>query len=218
MTVTPSGVFLFMKTIAPFFLTLVLYCPASAQKTIKKIVADPNERFFEINTENCFRVDLCTTDSNELEVEASMEGEYQKDLVVKIEEDGQRLSISTAFLPSFVLPNDKLSAHKVISIALKVTVPENVQVTLFGTTSDLYVTGAYRTLKAVLSEGNCVLTHVTENVDIKTFGGNISVSASEGVFNAKSNYGKVVLDEFPKGNSIFRLNSIKGDILVKRTE
>ena len=188
------------------------------QKVVEKTILNPDKQYIQLDTKNCYLVDLSTSKGKELSVEASIEGEYSKDLAVRIEEDGVNVLVSADFLPNFIAPNDKLSAHKVISIALKITIPEYCNVTVFGTNSKLVTTGKYRQLKISLANGDCTLNNVTESVDVKTQKGTIRVVTSEGKVDAESTYGVVKLSKIPEGNFSYKLFSVEGDIYVNKTE
>ncbi|NQZ44134.1 MAG: hypothetical protein HRT65_07485 [Flavobacteriaceae bacterium] len=189
-----------------------------SQKVVEKTLLNPQTRYIAIDSENCYKVELVTADTQALRIEAAIEGEYQNDLAVKLEEDGPNIKVSASFLPNFVAPNDKLSAHKVISIALRILVPLHSNVSVYGTTSDLTASGTFNTLNVLLSDGNCRLTDVRGAVIVKTAQGHISVSAESGNFDTHSDYGTTSFDSIPQGPSTFRLNSIQGNISVTRTE
>ena len=76
-----------------------------------------------MNAANCFKVEFHTGDGNEINIEAEIEGEYSQDLDLKVNTNGTTVLIEAGFAPSFENPNDKLSAHKVVSILLKITIP-----------------------------------------------------------------------------------------------
>ena len=78
-----------------------------AQKVIKKSVHNPGTSSILIDADDCFKVEITTTLSKEIVVEALIDGEYKNDLLVKIEEDGPSINISTGFQPDFIKPNDK---------------------------------------------------------------------------------------------------------------
>lgn len=188
------------------------------QKAIRKTIVNPENQYVQVDAKNCYLVLLETSKNKELVVEANIEGEYQKDLVVKIEEDGSNVLVSTSFLPNFIAPNDKLSAHKFISIALKITIPEYCVVNVFGTNSKVEATGTYRNLKVSLDTGDCVLKNVIEEAQVKTQKGTITVRTNEGKIDATSVYGVVKLSNIPEGNSRYKLSSVEGNIYVKKTE
>ncbi|MEM1259369.1 MAG: hypothetical protein AAGH81_12620 [Bacteroidota bacterium] len=181
---------------------------------VKKTVLHPKTRYIQIDGNNCFQLVLNTHQSNLLKVEASMEGEYAKDLVVKLEEDGKNIGISTDFLPSFKNPNDKLSAHKVISVVLHITLPELMTTSVHGTHTNITVEGKYKDLSITLSDGNCTLNTVYGKVIVKTQTGEIVVNEARGDVTAKSRYGKVRKGAVPKGDEIYVLQSVEGTITI----
>ena len=193
---------------------LTLYQIGFSQKLVEKELINPETKFVEINTANCFKVTMATHPGKQLKIEASLEGEYAKDLSIALEEQGSNIRIAADFLPSFNAPNDKLSAHKVISISLSVTLPDYMQVKVYGTHSNVYASGRYRDLSVTLSNGHCTLNKISENVMVKTQKGAIIVNDAMGSVDAKSEYGKVLKGRMKNGHSHFNLHSVEGDILV----
>lgn len=185
-----------------------------AQKVVRKTVFNPDTQFIQIDTKNCYRTTFDTVAGNELKVEASIEGEYAKDLVVKIEEDGIYVRVSADFLPSFISPNDKLSAHKVISIALNITMPEYSDLRIYGTNCRVTGFGKFKSVNVTLADGDCIINTISEVAAIKTQRGDITVHTSEGKIDAKSVYGTVNMTKLPEGNLSYILQSIEGDIVV----
>ena len=138
-----------------FFVVFFALVNLHAQKLVRKAFIDPRTETIQIDAHYCYRIDLKTASSNEVEVSASMEGEYANDLLISIEQSGTTAMISADFQPLFINPNDKLSAHKVVSIALEIRVPEYKNVDVFGTNTNLYAKGKYENLYITLSDGQC---------------------------------------------------------------
>ncbi|HMB62524.1 MAG TPA: DUF4097 family beta strand repeat-containing protein [Eudoraea sp.] len=184
---------------------------------MKKTLVKQHTSLFQINTINCFDLDLGTSDSDEMVVEAIIDGEYRNDLVVEIEEAGGSILVGAGFHPDFVLPNDKLSAHKVVSVALRVRVPDlkNVQVT--GTSCKVTIAGLFKTLKVTLDNGRCTLKEVGLDVTVRTQSGDILLYSARGAVKAKSTYGKISGKEIPQGDNTIRLTSVTGDIHLYNT-
>ena len=185
---------------------------------MKKVIANPENQYIFIDTQHCFQVNLTTAQSRELVVKAAIEGEYLKDLAVKIEEKGKDIFVSAGFLPNFINPNDKLSAHKVVSIALDISVPKNTNVQLFGTNTNISAQGTYKSLKVTLADGNCTLKNISAKAEIKTQKGNIILSTKSGTITAHSQYGTVSSHDIPHGISEYLLSSVEGDIALSKTE
>jgi len=207
-----------MKIFSSFLVLLFFPCIVLGQKVVRKTLINPDTKFIQIDTKNCYQVKFHSAENRELRVKASIEGEYAKDLVVRIEEEGQNVIVSTDFLPNFVAPNDKLSAHKVISIRLDIAIPQYSNVNIYGTNTHVIGSGKYRNLKITLAEGDCILENVSEAIEVKTQSGAIHLIASAGIFDAESNYGVVKIAELPKGNFNYSLKSVEGNITVSNTK
>ena len=151
-------------------------------------------------------------------VEATIDGEYKNHLLLKIYEEGSTMRVSAGFQPNFVNPNDKLSAHKVISIALKITVPRYKNVFVYGNSSNVTVKGAYTNLKITLADGRCILDDVSETVEVITQSGNIFVNSPRADIKTVTKYGKIYRDPIPEGDYQFNLNTTSGDINLKKIE
>lgn len=189
-----------------------------AQKVVKKSVLKEHISEIQIDVGNCFEIDLKTADSEELRIEAQIDGEYQKDLLLSVAENGGILEINAAFQPNFTDPNDKLSAHKVVSIALKVTLPQYKRVQVFGTHCHVMATGVYEILNISLNDGRCDLVAVSEQVEVKTQSGPISATYQEAKVFAESKYGRVDGQGSSTGNGHYDLRTVTGNILLKRVE
>lgn len=188
------------------------------QKIVQKRVLNPKIKSIYVDAYQCYFIELKTSSAQELQVAAFFEGEYQNELAVTLREEGNSLLIGTEFQPNFLLPSDKLSAHKVISVAMAITLPENMAVAVFGSSAKVEASGVYRQLAATLSDGDCTLNAVAERIIAKTQTGTITVTASTGEVQAQSTYGHVRAQQIPTGDSLYKLTSVTGNIVVKRTE
>lgn len=196
---------------------LITFSGLQSQKMVRKSLINSNVTAFEIDTHNCFDLELTTSTNDELIVEALIDGEYSDDLIVKISEAGSTYIVSAGFRPNFVVPNDKLSAHKVISIALKVSLPEFKKVNVSGTNCNVMARGIFSTLEVVLNDGNCSLDQVGLKAVVKTQSGNINVLGEGGNVMAESKYGTVVKKYFPVGENEYDLHSVTGNIHLTNT-
>lgn len=150
-------------------------------------------------------------------MEAALDGEYGKDLIVRIEEIGSTARISAGFQPSFVAPNDKLSAHKLVSISLSIIMPAQHRVLVNGTSSDVTISGTYSDLQVILDDGRCLLDTVDGKVAVHTQSGDITLAHARGTVIPRSKYGRVCVDSIPKGDSVYSLDSVTGDIELRKT-
>lgn len=188
------------------------------QKLVKKALINEGITSVQIDSQYCYRVNLSTAKTNEIHVAASMEGEYSNELLISIEEKGTTVFISSGFQPNYSNPNDKLSAHKVISIKMDVIVPEQRSVALYGTSSNVLVEGIYKNLKVQLNDGRCTLQNVKGKVEVLTQKGDILASTTSGNIIAESQYGTIASEEIPQGPTEYILNTITGNIHLKKTK
>lgn len=206
-----------MRLVAVVFF-LLGSCILQAQKKVVKTIQNPNVSFVQIDGRNCFSLALETVDSPKITVEASIDGEYLQDLLVSVKQEGTTALVSTGFQPNFVFPNDKLSAHKVISISLKISIPKDLDVNVYGTSTNVGVTGDYAKLKISLSDGKCILNGRGENVEINTQSGNIGLITNNAQIMASTKYGKIKREAIASGDDHFTLNSVTGNISIRKTE
>lgn len=197
---------------------LLFLVQVQGQKLVKKAFIGPRTQSIQIDAQNCYQIDLQTAKTKEVQVEASIEGEYAKDLLVSIEEKGTTVRISAGFHPNFINPNDKLSAHKVVSIALHITVPQYKEVAVFGTNSNVEVEGKYQSLDVTLSDGRCALNNVSETVEVTTQKGDIWLQADSGNILAESAYGHVEKAQIPTGQNQYTLKTVEGNIHLRKTK
>lgn len=204
-----------MRIFIMFFFVLNF---ATAQKVVKKSIVDRSISSFQIDASNCFDIHIETTDTYEMFVEANIDGEYRKDLVLKVKEEGSTVLISAGFRPNFENPNDKLSAHKVVSIALRIQLPAHKNVRVFGTNSNIDANGIYEKLKITLNDGAASLNNVRGFAEVSSQSGDIIIASEAAEIIAISKYGKVTENEIPNGNNKYILNSVTGNILLNRIE
>lgn len=190
----------------------------TAQKVVKKSIINTSISAIQIDASNCFEISIENSNSDAMTVGATIDGEYKKDLVLNVEEEGNSVLVSAGFQPNFENPNDKLSAHKVVSIALDIRIPKNKNVNVFGTSCNITVKGLFEKLKITLNDGASNLNDVSATAEVVSQSGNISVKSKGAEISSNSKYGKVIGDQIPKGNNKYILSTITGNILLKRIE
>ena len=191
--------------------------PSFGQKRVTKTLLNPEVTVINIDGNLCYRVGLETADTKEVSVEARMDGEYQKGLLVNFREAGNTLNLETRYSPEFQFPNDKLGAHKVVSVSMRVTLPRDMEILLTAQSCEISASGEFRDLKIVFNDGLCDLSHTAENTEVRTGTAPIFAHLSSGLVEAESRYGAVQLEPIPEGDHHLRLYSTKGDISVSYT-
>lgn len=206
-----------MKLLSLCF-AILCSCSVLGQKIVEKSLLDYETEFIAINTENCYQINIKTAATSVLSVEAIIDGEYQDDLLLKVKEESNAVYVSAGFNPGFNHPNDKLSAHKVVSISLEITIPEHKNVKVYGASSNVVISGDYRDLGVSLLDGNCTLYNVGQLSKIKTQSGNITVFNTRAQIEASTKYGTISRDSIPMGENQFILSSTTGNIQLKKTK
>lgn len=188
------------------------------QKTIHKSYPAPFGTLIQIDTDKSFKAEITAYEGNDLIVEARLDGEYAETLSVNITREGTTLWVATDFDPGFEPPNDKLSAHKVVSVSLVIRIPVNLDVQVFGTSCNLTMSGAFRNVDVALNDGNCTLNQVAQKVNVHTQSGNIRLNSLKGVVRAVSHYGQIIQETIPEGDKYYELETVSGDITLNRTK
>lgn len=201
-----------------FVLLLFILNSVAAQKVVKKSIVDNSISSFQLDASNCFKINIVTLDTNEVVVEATIDGEYRKDLVLNVNDEGSTVLVSAGFQPNFENPNDKLSAHKVVSIGLEIQLPANKNVRVFGTNANINATGTYQKLKITLNDGASHLNQVEGIVEIDTQSGDIIVESESAEIFYNSKYGNVGENQIPTGDTKYLLNTVTGNIRFRRIE
>ncbi|MBT8300154.1 MAG: hypothetical protein HKP42_05395 [Maribacter sp.] len=200
------------------FILLIFFGILNAQKVVKKSVLNPDTSAIFIDAEDCFKVEVTTTHSKEIVVEALIDGEYKNELLLAIKEEDSSLLISPDFQPSYIKPGDKLSAHKVVSISLRVQLPENMKVSLFGTNTNVYFHGRYKDLQVTLDDGICYFQGIKGKAHALTRSGDIYVYSKGATIETKNSFGNTELGNIPGGKDYFNLVTTTGNIYLKKTE
>lgn len=201
-----------------FLIGLTFSCSYGQKLIHKSFVEEGVDQIF-IDAKDTFEVILHTTTSNSLTIKAAIEGEYSPSQLVNVYTDRNLLSIQPSFSAGFELPNDKLSAHKVLSIFLDIEVPEAYSVKLVGNNNRTEIFGHYKELEVELNDGNCILHNVGKKVKVKTIKGGIKAYIKSATIEAHSSYGTLISDSIPLGINQLHLESRIGDIqLIKENK
>lgn len=197
---------------------LLLSVGLTAQKKMYKNILADHISLIQVDATNCFVVEVQTSKGNEISIVGEMEGEYSQDLDLEVSTNGSTIMVETGFTPNFENPNDKLSAHKVVSILLKLIVPSYKNLEIYGTNARVVLDGEYNKINVSLSDGTCVLNDIVAQAEIKSQSGSIEVYSTAASIDASSKYGKVSENIIPEGNSLFKLETITGNIDLTKTE
>lgn len=198
--------------------SLLWVLTAAAQKVVRKVQTLPPDQLLRIEAGECYRVELQTRPGGDLEAEATLDGEYDEKILLQMGTEGSTTIITAGVTPLFDLPDDKLGAHKVVSIALRVSVPEFRRVQVYAGSAALTAKGQYENLTIFLEAGSCFLSGVGQATEVSTRGADIYVESAAANVRAESRYGEVSPNKIPPGTPRFTLSTISGDIHLIRME
>jgi len=141
-------------------------------------------------------------------------GENSENIILKEEVIDKTLSLTSMFSPFFIKINDKLAAHKVLSIEYEIEVPEFIKIDIQSKLASVKIYGCFKDARIMLNEGNCNLINYCGNANIQTKMGDIHIKSSQqAIGKAFSKYGKVK-NLLEKGENIILAESIHGDIIM----
>ncbi len=202
---------------AVLFLLLCAVTNSYSQRVLHKSLVSNGARFFYLDAGQAYRIQLNTNKEDHIEVHAVVDGEYAQDMLIDIREEGANVFISPVFSPDFQPRNDKLGAHKVVSVSLQISLPEGISLSVKSSSSHISVEGKYRKLSVDLKEGLCDLNELQGIIGVTTASAGILVNAKEGVVRARSDHGLVEIEKLPLGEAEYNLRSNSGNIKVLRT-
>ena len=171
-----------------------------------------------------FSISIESEERETVKIQAIIEGEYYESVLLQVTSEAisenkieQRLSIGTGYTPFFEKENDKLAAHKVISIDLLITIPKNLKVSVSSSLASVQAKGSFESLNVSIKNGHCLLVEFKGNTQIHTQNGDITFYANE---KSKKQYSVdaitkkgILINHFDAGN-IYHLEarSVLGNI------
>lgn len=185
-----------------------------AQKLSSKTIKSIDIHSITMDMKDVAWLELNTHLLDEVIITTTFEGEYQNDLALRSKMVGNELYLNVGYLPNFKHPNDKLSAHKVLSVKVFLTVPAYLKVKLFGTTSDVRASGDYQYLDITTSSGEVTITDFTSTLLVTTYSGNINLKKAKGHLTYQNKYGTVTGQPKPNGHNVYKLVTVTGHIEI----
>ncbi|MDT0689747.1 hypothetical protein RM549_08125 [Salegentibacter sp. F188] len=202
--------------ICSFLFFGILLC--NAQKDTREIFDASDIHKIEIYADEVYKISLYTSGTEEIKISTHSEGEYYNNIFLVTEVEKQTLKLSSRFPKALTGGYDKLSAHKIISMEIKLEVPENIQVFISSNLASVEAGGSFKYLFADLKDGYCRLLSFKGKATVNTYKGNIYVETTPVNVQAKSRNGIVYVQPGIRGTNLLKLKSINGDIRVLRTK
>lgn len=198
-------------------LLLILFCSFSgfSQKDISGSYDAGDIKQVYIFTDEVFRVNIKTSDTDQIKITSHSEGEYFNDISLEVEVLQEKIVLTSNFREVLQGGFDKLSAHKVFSLEITLEVPENLEVFIKSNIASVFGSGNYKNLEVDLKNGSCVFSFFTGNAVINTYKGFIELQTKNADITGTSRNGKVEIPEDMNGKYRIVLKTINGSILVR---
>ena len=144
------------------------------------------------------------------------EGEHSENLVIIDSINQGVLRLSTDFQPLFKADNDKLSAHKVLSVELQLSIPKPIDLNIKSDIAQTKIEGQFPNVFIELKTGNCTLDPFFGNATINTINGTINIKTNNAKTIAKSKTGIVDVVQFKLALHQLNLQTVNGNINVSK--
>lgn len=202
-----------------FFIILIfISLKLEAQKTVEKLMDAEAISTIIVNGDRMFKINVKTVNASSISIKTKIEGENSEQLVVSSIIKNDSLIINSAYQPMFIGQNDKLSAHKVMSVELELSIPENLYVYVKSKNASAIISGNYSNIIVELSQGNCKMNDFFGNATINTINGKIDLQSNYATVSAYSKTGVIEKKVLLSGNNQISLHTINGDISITKTK
>ncbi len=198
------------------FLILLVQGSLFAQSKWQKIIDAPEVHSLSIELGFIQNLLVSTGSSDHYVIKTTSEGEYRDQVMLVSKKVDQWLEIYPQWAPSFIAPNDKLSAHKVRALNLELIVPKGKTLEIRGERAVVSVLGEYKEVILRLGSGRVNLEYASEESDIRTDSADVFLTVPYGDIHASSIEGKVI-GSIPLNTRFhYRLASEKGSIYLNK--
>ncbi|MGY5850660.1 hypothetical protein [Salegentibacter sp. F14] len=187
------------------------------KETLKAIDAISVETI-QIYAEEVYSIDIETYSGSKIIISTLSEGEYYNRIRLQTELRNKELILSTQYPQALSGGYDKLSAHKVFSLQIKLKIPQGLRLYIESSLASVTTTGGFESIEIRLDQGFCELKDFSGNGNVQTILGDISVETSNTRVEATSRNGKLNLPIIPDGNKLLILTSVYGDISLRKTK
>lgn len=201
-----------------FIVLFSLSLTGYAQKIIEKSIENAAIKTLVVSDDSIFKIEISTSLNDGIQLQSKIEGEYANAIIISAVTKNDTLYISSAFQPFFKMKNDKLSAHKVVSIELVLVLPENLTVYAKSAIASAEIKGKYKKLSLEFTQGNTTVKDFIGDAMINSVNGNIKMESNYAVVEATSKTGIIEKEPLVSGTHYIKLNTINGNISVTKTK
>ncbi|WP_372917653.1 hypothetical protein [Salegentibacter sp.] len=163
-------------------------------------------------------ISIETSSTKTISAATHSEGEYYNRIGLDIKREDETLILNSKFPQALSGGFDKLSAHKVFSIDLKLLIPAGLRVFVKSDQASLTATGDYSLFEAELNQGFCDLIDFSGNGRVQTIMGDIHFETRDTRIEAESRNGRMQKSLPQSGSNLLKLSSVNGDISLLKTK
>ncbi len=174
--------------------------------SIQRIILDLDQVAF---------VDIRATRTNKIEMETVSNGEYSQAIRFDKQIDKEELRIRSVYDGKLKGGFDKLSAHKVFSIGLALTIPVDIEVDISTDITNISMKGVFRSVHIENKFGNCELIDFEGNANINTFDGHVHIFTQDAKVEAKTTNGDKNVHRFKREKHLISVRTVDGNIKIQ---
>lgn len=163
---------------------------------------------------------VIASDVDAISVAVHLEGETSEEIVITERVEGTTLELGFGSWPLAKVYNDKLSAHKIVSVVVTLVIPKKLFISITSNTAAVFAEGVFESLYVAIEDGNCVVKNFNGNANLTTNSGVILVTVQNKTTNASvvSAYGSVHNELEDTGVFTIYAKSVHGNITLLQTQ
>ncbi|MEH6657879.1 hypothetical protein [Leeuwenhoekiella marinoflava] len=171
-----------------------------------------------VNSDEVFQIHVQSVETNAIELKAEIEGETFETVLLDTYIENGLWVIRTKRAPGFQKIDDKLAAHKVLSVVLNIEIPKNRVFWVDSSLASVELTGLFKYINLNLSGGDCKLNAFRGSGIVNTLRGSIEVETEDNQIEAVTRHGRLQVANDAYGSQHLNLKSVDGDIRVTQSE
>lgn len=199
-------------------LTFLFFLPVTGQKKSYDVVNAQNIEKIVLSSDEIYKISIETVPGDEIKISSETEGEYYNQISLDTDIRDNTLYLNSRYNEILQDGYDKLSAHKVYSMEVKLKIPEGMIFSVNSNIASVFLTGSFERMLIQLKTGSCYFNNFEGNAVVNTYDGNIFGNARNFNPEATSRNGEVNVPKNSYGIHKMVLTSINGDIKLSETK
>ena len=202
-------------------LLVLVFCLQTtlAQRQVIKDVDASGMQEISVLLRDIASLKVTTNTQDKVLIWATIAGEFATDIVVQLDTSVNPWQLTTDYRPGFKTVDDKLSAHKVVSIELELSIPQDRGIFVGALSGHVELNGRFNTAELLLVDGNIKLTNYFGQGVFKTKYGNIYGTFLDGMWaTAKAPKGTIINQIKALGVQKIATVANRGDITLLKAK